>query len=533
MKGHIFFRLALPALVLVFFTAATLHAQCISGNCRTGTGTFRFNNGDEYSGSWLSGQPNGKGTYRFISGERYEGGFDKGKFNGTGTMYYTDGGKYTGGWQQNKKHGNGTITNGRGAVVQRGQWNMGDYAGESTAAAPANKPKPNPNAGKPTANTGKPTSTTPSKPTNKPTPPPVVQNNTGTPRSKSDVGSLINCNKVYCAQGRGYFDYPDGSRWIGDMRTGQPAGNGVCFYANGDRYEGQWANNAPNGRGIMYFASGRVYGAIWAAGAPVRETDSDEVVPSDPVKIEASTNVKIYAVVVGVGQYTAMPALKFPDDDAFRFYTFLKSPEGGALPDSQVEVLTDQDATRDNILAAMRRMFLKADKNDVVVFYYSGHGLEGCFLPVDFDGYNNKLRHDEVKAIFNQSNAKHKLCIADACHSGSLNLGEGLVAKGPAPVSTNRLYQAFEDTDGGIALLMSSKSEELSLEDHGLRQGVFTYYLLQGLRGKADNNGDYIVTIKELYYFVHGRVREYTSGMQTPVLTGTYDDMMPVSLRPK
>lgn len=43
-----------------------------------------------------------------------------------------------------------------------------------------------------------------------------------------------------------------------------------------------------------------------------------------------------------------------------------------------------------------------------------------------------------------------------------------------------RYYQAFEDADGGIALLMSSKAEELSLEDHGLRQGVFTYYVLQG-----------------------------------------------------
>jgi hypothetical protein len=525
MKGLAFIRLALPVLLLVCTTDSIL-AQCLSGNCRNGTGTFRFTNGDEYAGSWLSGQPNGKGKYSFASGERYEGAFEKGKFHGTGVMIYTDGARYTGGWQQNKKHGSGTVTNARGAVIQRGNWQNGNYVGvdaltSNTPSKPTNANKPPTNANKPPAN----------KPSNKPTTAPASASTAGKPKSKQDVGGLINCNNVFCNQGKGYFDYPDGSRWIGDMRNGQPTGNGVCFYANGDRYEGQWANNSPNGRGIMYFASGRVYGAVWAAGAPVRETDSDEIVPSDPVKVETSADVKIYAVVVGVGKYTSMPQLKFPDDDAFRFYSFLKTPEGGALTDDQVEVLTDQDATRDNVLAAMRRMFLKADRNDVVVFYYSGHGLEGCFLPVDFDGYNNKLRHDEIKAIFNQSAAKHKLCIADACHSGSLNLGEGLAAKGPAPVSTKRLYQAFEDTDGGIALLMSSKSEELSLEDHGLKQGVFTYYLLQGLRGKADNNNDQIVTVKELFYFVNSRVREYTSGMQTPVLTGTYDDMMPVSLK--
>ena len=78
---------------------------------------------------------------------------------------------------------------------------------------------------------------------------------------------------------------------------------------------------------------------------------------------------------------------------------------------------------------------------------------------------------------------------------------------------------------------MSSKSEELSLEDHGLRQGVFTYYLLQGMKGGADRNGDYLISIRELYNFVYGKVRDYTAGAQTPVLTGNFDDDMPVSLR--
>ena len=161
------------------------------------------------------------------------------------------------------------------------------------------------------------------------------------------------------------------------------------------------------------------------------------------------------------------------------------------------------------------------------MLYFSGHGLSGCFLPYDYDGYNNKLRHDEIKQVFMQSKAKHKLCIADACHSGSLNYA----SKGPAPISLQRYYQVFEEVEGGVALLMSSKAEELSLEDHGLRQGVFTYYLLRGLKGGADTNGDYLITIKELHNFVYSRVREYTANVQTPVLTGDYDDNMPVGLR--
>ncbi len=547
MKGlNLLFRLVLVAFT-VAHTSADLAAQCQSGNCLNGTGTYRYSsvstysgqfvkslrqgkgkmtlqngnvyegqfvngrmqgqgsttysNGDRYVGTWSNDQPNGQGKYFFKTRERYEGQLVNGQFDGIGTMYYTDGAYYSGNWKDNRKNGLGKIITPNGKTTT-GTWNMGKAVTSTTTATTESRPTPGNN----------PTTTKPST-------------------TKPDVNGLRNCSSVYCRSGQGFYDYPDGSRWIGEFKDGYPNGRGVCHYANGDRYEGEWANNAPYGEGVMYFASGRVYGAVWMNGAPIRELDSRETVPTDPVRLDPSKTVKIWAVIVGVGRYTSMPSLKFTDDDAYRFYSFLKSPEGGALPDNQIAVLVDEDATRANILRTMRQYFMKADANDVVLFYYSGHGIEGSFLPVDYDGYNNKLRHEEIKEVFKESKAKHKLCIADACHSGTLNYGGNLAAKGPAPVTLQRYYQAFEDTDGGIALLMSSKAEELSLEDHGLRQGVFTYYVLQGLKGKADANNDYLVTIKELYNFVYSKVREYTDNVQTPILTGDYDNDMPVALR--
>ncbi len=504
MKGLIS-CLLIPTLFLLS-TAKSLHAQCLEGNCRSGYGLFRFANGDKYAGNWANGQPHGKGKYYFASSERYEGDFRYGKFEGIGTMYYPDGAYYTGGWKKNLKNGQGRLVRTNGAVTE-GIWANGKIASSAPPAAASSNPGTvaQPNSQKPNPSS------------------------TGKPSGKSDVAGLRNCNSTYCRNGTGYYDYPDGSRWIGEFKNGVPGGQGTCYYAGGDRYEGQWANGAPNGEGVIYSTSGRVTGAVWVNGAAIRELDSDEVIPNDPVRVEASRNVKIYAVIVGVGRYSAMPSLKFTDDDAYRFYSFLKSPEGGALSDDQIAVLVDEDATREKVLRTMRQYFLKADDNDVVLFYFSGHGLEGCFLPVDFDGFNNKLRHEEIKQVLMQSKAKHKLCIADACHSGTLNYG--LAAKGPAPVSLDRYYQAFEEANGGVALLMSSKAEELSLEDHGLRQGVFTYYLLRGLKGSANVNGDNIITIRELYSYVYAKVREYTTNVQTPVLTGNYDDAMPVAFQ--
>jgi hypothetical protein len=560
MKGFNLSIRHLPVILLASIFFSDLSAQCISGNCQNGKGTFKYSNnakysgqfqnsrqhgngkmnhangnvydgqffngrmegtgtmnypnGDRYAGKWSKDQPNGKGTYYFVTKERFEGNFSNGAFEGQGTMYYPDGAYYSGGWKNNKKHGQGKMVFANGQV-QNGTWANGKVSNaaqnNNTSTAGNNKPKPT-NAGN---NKPKPAQTSPS-----------IAN-------KQDVAGKRNCASIYCRSGKGYYDYPDGSRWIGDFKDGAPNGKGICYYASGDRYEGDWANNAPYGEGIMYFASGRVYGAVWVNGSPVQELDSQEAVPDEPVKMEPTQSVRIYAVVVGVGKYTAMPSLKFTDDDAYRFYSHLKSPEGGALSDDQISVLVDEGATRENILNTMRQYFLKADENDVVMLYFSGHGLEGCFLPVDYDGYNNKIRHEEIRQIFKQSKAKHKLCIADACHSGSLDYNNSFASKGPVPVSLQRYYRAFEDSDGGIALLMSSKAEELSLEDHGLRQGVFTYYVLQGLKGNADRNGDFIISVKELYNYVHAKVRDYTAGSQTPVLTGEYDDAMPVSLRLK
>lgn len=555
MKGHnLFIRLLVPAfLIATAFIPTNLSAQCQSGNCQNGTGKYRYSNGtvytgqfangqrsgngkmvfannnvydgqfrvnrmngngtmtyangDRYVGNWVNDQPTGKGKYYFKTKERYEGDFNSGKFEGQGTMYYPDGAYYTGGWKGNRKNGQGKFVDTDGKATH-GTWAMGKLINTNTTASAQNKP----------TNTNKPNNAKPSG--NKPA------------ATKPSVAGLRNCGTIHCTSGKGYYDYPDGSRWVGEFKNGYPAGKGICYYADGNRYEGEWASNAPNGEGIMYFLGGRVYGAVWLNGAAVKELDSKENIPADPVRIDASKTVKIWAVVVGVGRYTAMPSLKFTDDDAYRFYSFLRSVEGGAVPENQITILVDEDATRENILKKMRENFLKADANDVVLLYFSGHGLDGCFLPVDYDGYNNKLRHEEIKQVFNQSKAKHKLCIADACHSGSLNYGNGsFAAKGPTPATLDRYYKAFEEADGGVALLMSSKATELSLEDHGLRQGVFTYYVLQGLKGRADTNNDYLITIKELYGYVYAKVREYTANVQTPVLTGDYDDTMPVALR--
>ena len=79
--------------------------------------------------------------------------------------------------------------------------------------------------------------------------------------------------------------------------------------------------------------------------------------------------------------------------------------------------------------------------------------------------------------------------------------------------------------------MMSSKGEEYLLEDGGLRSGIFSYYLMKGLKGLANFNNDEIVSVSELFEYVSENVRSYTAGAQTPTLTGKFDRNMPVALK--
>ncbi len=461
-----------------------------------GYGTMKYSNGDVYQGTWKEDYPNGKGVMAYHNGDRYEGEFRAGRLHGDGTMKYANGEKYVGKWKANKKEGKGTFYMTNGEVIV-GFWGNDEYVGEQPQVVVASQ----------TSNTAENT------------------------ENIENTSLLRNCNTNHCESGRGKYKYSDGSMYIGEFSGGIPRGEGICYYANGDKYVGEWGIAGPDGDGVYYFHNGRVANGIWSDGRLIKT--KEEITPieiPDGSKIDYNPAVKLWAIVIGVSQYQFLQKLKYTDDDAYRFYGFLKSPEGGSIPSEQVRVLVDEDATRKNILAAMNDVFGKADDNDIVMMYYSGHGIAGSFLPVDYNGFQNKLKHSEVMAILNASRAKYKICLADACYSGSLLAQKAAVDLTAAQELTKRYYEAFEHSNGGTAILLSSQGDEVSLEDQGLRQGVYTHFLIRGLKGEADTDHDKIVEIEELYEYMEKNVHDYTAGIQTPVIKGKFDKDMPVGV---
>lgn len=228
-----------------------------------------------------------------------------------------------------------------------------------------------------------------------------------------------------------------------------------------------------------------------------------------------------FAVVVGCADYQREDLdLRYSDDDAYRFYAYLKSCEGGGIPDDHISVLVDEAATKSNIINTMNQVFSKATANDMLIFFFTGHGAEGAFCPTDLtDDYNSYLLHDEVKAVFRKYPARYKICLADACFSGSIYQGKP---------SSSVASEGSSETS--VIIIMSSAYTETSQENPKIRQGAFTYYLLKGLKGSADRNKNSIITLEELFPYVKANVLNFTNNAQTPFIEGNASRYMPIGI---
>jgi len=506
-----------PKMIVICFLVlpSFLSAKCIRGNCKNGKGVyitkdgdrysgvfsnFKLNgkgywksrHGDEYKGEFVNGRSHGKGKLTLSNNEVYIGEFEKGNFHGKGKYAFKNGDSYIGLWEYGKMHGKGVyyFSNGskKEGKYQNGKLLYTTQKEESYASNTFNE---------------------------------------AAPATLEDVTK--DCTRGNCHDELGIYKYGDGTRYIGEFKNGMPEGLGRCEFANGDIYEGGWKVHAPHGKGVITFSNGKKHAAIWELGIPKEQLLDDlEFIPQKKTNdVVFDDDVDVYALVVGVATYQHMPSLKYTDDDAYHLYAFLKSPEGGAVPHENIKVLVDDMATKNNILMSMDQLFAKADENDVVMLYMSGHGLEGSFIPSDFDGFSNQISYNEINKILDKSKAKHKLCIADACHSGSLVASRG---NNYTP-AINNYYNILENLEkGGTAMLLSSSAKELSLEYSGLRQGVFTHFLMKGLGGLADRDKNKVVTISELYAYMYNEVRSYTQNKQSPILTGSYNRSMPVAV---
>jgi len=150
-----------------------------------------------------------------------------------------------------------------------------------------------------------------------------------------------------------------------------------------------------------------------------------------------------------------------------------------------------------------------------------GDGLEKYILPHNADPkdlYASALPMSEVARIFQRISSERLVFIGDTCYSGASG-GRTIFAGGTrANVSGAFLERLLQGK--GRVIITASDANEVSAEKDELKHGVFTYYLLEGLRGKADLDQDGVITVDEVYRYVSMKVPQATGQNQHPVKKG-------------
>ncbi|CAN5182494.1 hypothetical protein BH09BAC2_BH09BAC2_12520 [soil metagenome] len=249
---------------------------------------------------------------------------------------------------------------------------------------------------------------------------------------------------------------------------------------------------------------------------------------------------KVYAVLIGIDDYQNnqyLSDLNYTDDDAENMNVFLTDRQYGNVPEANITKLIGSAASKEQIITAMRNQFAKATANDLVIFFYSGHGGVGLICPWDYSP-ETKLSYTELKAELNRSRAAVKLCFIDACHAGSFS-DRGVTTTATNTTGANRDIAmvmdttAFKKSVNGISSSVGTKAatgqlfvfaacrkDETSQEQGALQGGVFAYHLLKALKGEADYNHNKRITVGELNQYLAGNIGN-SNPNQSPVTLGT------------
>ncbi|MBN1876013.1 MAG: caspase family protein [Anaerolineae bacterium] len=233
---------------------------------------------------------------------------------------------------------------------------------------------------------------------------------------------------------------------------------------------------------------------------------------------------KAWAVLVGINHYgdTFIPSLKVCVDDVTAIHQSLagKYEVAKLLTDAAPEHLP----TRANILGELSTIAQSASENDLLLFYFSGHGMarDGESYLLARDTRLSALKHTavamkDIREIVAQSPAHAKVIVLDACHSGAS------IGKAESTMMPEFIQRVFGQAEG-MAVLASCKENQQSWEWPEKQRSVFTYYLLEALTGKADFERKGFVSVTDVSNYVTHGVKTWAaqrSVPQTPTLQYT------------
>ncbi|HXQ36698.1 MAG TPA: caspase family protein, partial [Anaerolineales bacterium] len=237
---------------------------------------------------------------------------------------------------------------------------------------------------------------------------------------------------------------------------------------------------------------------------------------------------RIFALSVGIGTYAQLHNLKCPPHDAKDFVAVLQS----GSEQTHIKLITDKQATKASIINELQWLSNNAGPDDTAMFFFSGHGGRqtvstddrALLCPVNaslLDPEETCISSQELSHMLNTIEAERLIVLLDTCYSGGMR--EARYRHGDVSAGLDK-DDVISMLDGsGRVILAASRPDQQAWELHGMRNGLFTNYLLRALRGEAARI-DGSIWVSDVFGFVSRGVRQH--GCQSPFQRSVGEDFM-------
>ncbi len=234
------------------------------------------------------------------------------------------------------------------------------------------------------------------------------------------------------------------------------------------------------------------------------------------------------AIIIGIQNYKKIPKSNYSNDDARMFAGYANKILG--VKQQNIKMLIDDEADNAEIYRAFQNWLplkVKKNKTDIYVFY-SGHGLPSddgnslYFLPHGADRdfiSKTAINQSEIIAALQAAQPNSVTMFIDSCYSGLTRTGDALLASArPIAIKSKNVEYPTNFT-----VISASSPEQISWSSAELKHGIFSYYLMKGMEGDADENKDGKITVGEMQAYLTDMVPRQALVMnrkQVPQLTG-------------
>ena len=265
------------------------------------------------------------------------------------------------------------------------------------------------------------------------------------------------------------------------------------------------------------------------------KTTVKKLEPLNPTLIKSKQESNKVALIIGIENYSDIPKVSYANDDAKFFFEYASTALG--VSSDNIKMLIDKDATYieiNKILKKWLKSKIKPGKTDLIIFY-AGHGLaskdnkELYLLPQDADPDLLSISAISRTKLFKEIEIlkpKTTTFFFDACYTGSSRDDE-LIMADARPIRI--LDDVNENIPENFTIFSATKLNQIASGLKDVDHGIFSYYLMKGLEGKADANKDKDITNGELIAYLEKNVSQKAAERnreQNPDLIGDPDKIL-------